>query len=56
VSGRGDALGAHNKPLNAFLARATAVYQDMTWEPKESFKAVANYYAAHEERRAFPKP
>jgi hypothetical protein len=22
-------------------------YPDMTWEPKESFKAVADYYAKH---------
>ena len=26
--------------------RGTA-YPDMTWEPKESFRAVASYYAAH---------
>jgi hypothetical protein len=26
--------------------RRGSTYPDMTWEPKESFKAVADYYAA----------
>jgi len=29
-----------------------ATYPDMTWEPKEAFKAVADYYAKHSLRRA----
>jgi hypothetical protein len=27
-----------------------ATYQDMPWEPKESFRAVASYYAEHQDR------
>jgi hypothetical protein len=27
--------------------RHGATYPDMPWEPKESFRAVANYYAKH---------
>jgi hypothetical protein len=29
------------------VGRHGATYPDMTWEPKESFKAVADYYAKH---------
>jgi hypothetical protein len=29
------------------VGKRGTTYPDMPWEPKESFRAVANYYAAH---------
>jgi hypothetical protein len=29
------------------LRRRPAAYPDMTWEPKQSFTTVADYYATH---------
>jgi hypothetical protein len=33
--------------VRSYADKHGTTYPDMTWEPKESFKAVADYYAAH---------
>jgi hypothetical protein len=36
--------------VKSYVNRHSTTYPDMPWEPKESFKAVAAYYATHKER------
>jgi hypothetical protein len=33
--------------VKSYVGKYGTTYPDMTWEPKESFKAVADYYAEH---------
>ena len=35
------------KGVKSLVNRHGTTYPDMPWEPKESFKVVADYYAAH---------
>jgi len=39
--------------VKSYVGRRGMSYPDMTWEPKESFRAVADYYA---ERGALSQP
>jgi hypothetical protein len=38
---------ASNSLVKSYADRHGTTYPDMPWEPKESFKAVADYYAKH---------
>ena len=33
--------------VKSFVDKHGTIYPDMSWEPKESFKAVADYFAKH---------